>query len=234
MAFFVPPTGYSVILVTDSRATDIKSYLDDWGDIELDVVPAPSTGIEAAVEVLITLRRDVKADLVIVLNGICDVLEKNRKTHKYFMLHDTVSEVVQHYVKQVKRGQELLEIFFDDSKWMFNPLTGADISGYNDPARRNLEGEELMRYHEGKASDPLQGVMDQAVLEINSEIVQINKCNRVFMPYTASYVHRHYSHSYHHTYLHTSDGCHLTAGGKKYWAQQIRKAIDKTRLQDKK
>ena len=77
MAYFIPPSRYSVLVVTDSRATDIKTWLSDWGDVELDVIPAPSTGIEGAVENLITLRRDATPDLVLVLNGICDILKKN-------------------------------------------------------------------------------------------------------------------------------------------------------------
>ena len=233
MAHFVPPSGYSVLVVADSRATDMFNWLDDWGDIDLDVVPAPSTGIEAAVEVLIAQRRDATPDLVIVLNGICDVLTKNRVTHKYFMVQETVPEVVQHYLKQVKRGQELLEIFFDESLWMFNPLTGADISDYNSPERKGLTGAALAKYHESYTPDPLQSVMNQAVLEINTEVGKINKNNKVFTPYTATFVHRHYDKSYHHSYHHMRDGCHLTQEGKKYWANQIVKAIGKTRAQQK-
>ena len=51
-------SSYKVLIVADSRALDINRHLDDSGDIELDIVPAPSTGIEAAVEVLIAERRD--------------------------------------------------------------------------------------------------------------------------------------------------------------------------------
>ena len=233
MAYFIPPPKYDVLVVADSRATDIRAWLNDWGDIELDVVPAPSTGIEAAVEILISLRRDAKPNLVLILNGICDVLEKNRATRKYFMVHESVPDLVQPYMKQVKRGQELLEIFFDDSKWMFNPLTGADICDYNYPKRKELQGKALETYLLNKAPHPGQSVLNQAVLEINSEIVSVNKRNRVFTPYTATHVHRHYDRSYHHSYQHTSDGCHLTDDGKKYWALQIKKAIDKTRNQNK-
>ena len=231
MAYFVPPPRYSVLVVTDSRATDMLKWLDDWGDIDLDVVPAPSTGLEAAVEVLITLRRDATPNMVIVMNGICDVLTKNRATHKYFMVHETVGDVVKHYMAQVKRGQELLEIFFDDSLWMFNPLTGADISGYNSPERKGLTGEALATFHANCPPDPLQSVLDQAVLDINSEIVKVNKINGVFTPYTATFVRRHYDKSYHHSYQHTRDGCHLTQEGKQYWAKQLVKAIGKTRAQ---
>ena len=229
MAYFVPPSRYSVLVVTDSRAADIKRWSTDWGDLELDVIPAPSAGIEAGVELLITERRDVKSDLVIVLSGICDVLTKNRTTHKYFMVHETVQDVVQYYMKQVKRGQELLEIFFDDAKWMFNPLTGADIYDYNSPIRKQLSGDDLMAYHCAKTPDPLQDTLNQAVLEINTEITKVNKVNNVFTPYTATYVHRHYGGAYHHSYQYTNDGCHLTWGAKQYWAKQIKKAIEKTR-----
>ena len=231
MAYFVPPARYTVLVVTDSRGVDMLGWLDDWGDIELDIVPAPSTGIEAAIEVLITLRRDATPNMVIVMNGICDVLTKNRVTHKYFMVQETVADVVKHYMAQVKRGQELLEIFFDNSLWMFNPLTGADISGYNSPERKGLTGEALAVFHANCAPDPLQSVMDQAVLIINTEVGKVNRINKVFTPYTASFVHRHYDKSYHHSYHHTRDGCHLTQEGKKYWATQLVKAIGKTRAQ---
>ena len=62
-------------------------------------------------------------------------------------------------------------------------------------------------------------------------MVKINQTNKVFTPYTATYVHRHYGHAYHHSYQFTSDGCHLTPDGKKYWANQVIKAISKTRAQ---
>ena len=58
MAYFIPPPRYTVLVIADSRALDIKRWSNEWGDIELDVVPAPSTGIEAAVEILIAERRD--------------------------------------------------------------------------------------------------------------------------------------------------------------------------------
>ena len=234
MAYFAPPARYCVLVVADSRALDIHNWLQDWGDIELDVVPAPSTGIEGAVEVLITQRRDAKPELVLILNGICDVLEKNRTAHRYFELHETVEEVVAHYVKQIKRGQELLEIFFDESNWMFNALTGADIADYNNHHRKHMTDEELARHHQEKTPDPLQPVMDQAVLDINSEIVKINKNNNVFTPYTATHVHRHYGHSYHHSYQYARDGCHLKPEGKSYWAREIKKAIMKTRMKSPK
>ena len=182
---------YSVIVVTDSRSGDIRNFLDDWEDIDLDIVHAPSTGIEAAIEVLITQRRDATPNLVLVMNGICDVLVKNKTTHKYFMMHETVKEVVDYYEKQVKRGQELLEIFYDESKWIFNSLTGADICDYNNPIRPHLSDVELAEYHQTKIPDPLQGVMDLAVLEINRKVVNVNKNNRVFTPYTATFMHRH-------------------------------------------
>ena len=166
-----------------------------------------------------------------ILNGICDVLEKNRLTRKYFLINETVSGIVQHYMKQVKRGQELLEIFFDESKWMFNPLTGADISDYNNPDRKKLQGEQLAEYHRNKTRHPHQDVLNQAILEINTEIVKVNKKNKVLTPYTATYVHKHYGSSYHHSYQYTKDGCHLADEGKKYWAKQVKKAIDKTRSQ---
>ena len=225
-------SGYSVIMVTDSRSGDIVNFLDNWGDVNIDIVHAPSTGIEAGVEILIAQRRDATPDLVLMMNGICDILVKNKTTHKYFMMHDTVDETVEYYEKQVKRGQELLEIFFDESKWMFNSLTGADICDYNNPARPQLTGEQLAAYHQSKTPDPLQTVMDQAVLDINRKVVSVNKMNKVFTPYTATFVHRHYSGGYHHSYQHTRDGCHLKPDGKKYWAKEVKKAIDKTRQLD--
>ena len=147
------------------------------------------------------------------------------------MVQDTVDEVVQHYMKQVKRGQELLEIFFDESRWMFNPLTGADISDYNSPERKGLSGEALAAFHRGKTVDAQQHILDSAVLDINIEVGKVNRVNKVSTPYTATFVHRHYGGSYHHSYQHTSDGCHLSQEGKQYWAKQILKAIMKTRNQ---
>ena len=80
--------------------------------------------------------RDATPDLVLVLNGVFDVLVKKRLTRKYFMIAETVPEVVSHYLKQVKSGQEPFEIFFDEAKWIFNPLTGVDICDYNNPDRK--------------------------------------------------------------------------------------------------
>ena len=222
---------YSVIMVADSRSGDINLALPNWEDIDLDIVYAPSTGIEAAIEILITKRRDATPDLVLIMNGICDILVKNRATRKYFMMHDTVQESVEYYMKQVKRGQELLEIFYDESRWMFNPLTGADICDYNTPGRRDMSEEQLIVHHQTKTPDPLQPIMNQAVLDINLKVCEVNKINKVFTPYTATYVHKRYGGNYHHSYHCTSDGCHLTDAGKKYWAKEIKKAIDKTRRQ---
>ena len=196
------------------------------------MVPAPSTGIEAAVEILITRRRDATPDLVLILNGICDVLVKNKVTHKYFIMKETTDDLVKYYKDQLKRGRELLEIFFDESKWIFNPLTGADIADYNNPNRKHMSKEELVVYHSNKVPDEYQHVLDEAVILINGEVGKLNKLNQTITPYTASFVHRHYSGSYHHSYQHTSDGCHLSPEAKVYWAKQIKKAINKTRMMD--
>ena len=220
--------SHHVIMVSDSRSLDLDRYLDDWGNIELDIVKAPSTGIEAAVEILIAQRRDATPDVVMVMNGICDILVKNKTTHKYFMLHDSLDATVQYYVNQVKRGQELLEIFYDESLWIFNPVTGADICDYNTPGRRDFTVDQLSLHHKTKTPDPLQPVMDQAILQINARVGEVNWRNKVVTPYTATFVHRHYNGGYHHSYQHTRDGCHLTDEGKKYWAKQVKAAIEKT------
>ena len=221
--------NYKVLVVADSRACDLDQWLEDWGEISLDIVPAPSTGIEAAVEILITQRRDTTHDLIIIMNGICDVLVKNKVTHKYFIMKETVEELITYYKDQLKRGRELLEIFFDESKWMFNPLTGADIADYNNPIRRHMSAEELVYNHQNKMPDKFQPVLDEAVIEINREIGNLNKLNKTITPYTASFIHRHYSGSYHHSYQYTSDSCHLSLEAKVYWAKQIKKAIEKTK-----
>ena len=226
--------NFKVIMVTDSRSQDLNLYTEDWDGITLDIVKAPSTGIEAAVEILIAQKRDVTPNAVFIMNGICDILVKNKTTHRYFMLNDTVEETVQHYMKQVKRGQELLEIFYDESLWVFNPITGADICDYNTHERRRMTDDLLVYHHHTKTPDPLQPVMDQAVLDINTRIGEVNWKNNVVTPYTASFVHRRYKGAYHHSYQYTSDGCHLTEEGKKYWAKQVKNSIEKTKDKQKK
>ena len=161
---------YRVIMVSDSRALDLDQYCDNWGDIELDIVKAPSAGIEAAVEILIAQRRDATPDVVIIMNGICDILAKNKIAHKNFMLNDSLDATVEHYMKQVKRGQELLEIFYDESLWIFNPVTGADICDYNTPGRRDFTADQMRLHHQTKTPDPLQPIMNQAVVQINAKI----------------------------------------------------------------
>ena len=99
---------------------------------------------------------------MLILNGICDVLVKNKKSQRYFIMKETVEELVLHYKSQLKRGRELLEIFFDDSIWVFNPFTGADIADYNNPQRQHLQGEVLAEYHRNKTPDEFQSVLDQA------------------------------------------------------------------------
>ena len=220
-------SSYKVLLAADSRALDIDKYLGDWGDITLDIVPAPSTGIEAAVELLVSQKKGASPDLILILNGICDILVKNRLTRKYFLIKETDKDLVEHYMAQVDKGQELLQMFFRNAKWMFNPLTGADIYDYNNPIRKQLKGEELAAYHAKKPLDHRQEIINQAVLDINTRVCKVNKNNKVITPYTATY-----GSGYHHSYHYTSDGCHLTEDGKKYWAKQIKKAIDKTRMLD--
>ena len=223
--------SFKVLVVTDSRAVDLKNFMEDWGDIELTVVPAPSMGIESEIDLLISQKKNTNPDMVLVMNGICDILVKNKITRKYFLAHESVDELTAHYLKQVEKGLELLDLYFGKAKKMFNPVTGADVSDYNNTERKKLKGESLAAYHRAKIPDPLQPVLNAAVLQINTEIVKINKGNSVYTPYTATFVHKHYGGAYHHSYQYTSDGCHLTEEGKRYWAQQVKKAITKTRKQ---
>ena len=215
---------YRVLLVTDSRSTNIEKYVDDWENIVLDVVDEPYGGMKAGAEQLVNNKKDESPNAVFVLNGIRDILDRNEHSQMYSFKWQTVSEAVYYYMEQAQEAYNLLRQHFPSVPIAFVSVTGADINKCNAPQRKGLSPRK--RYN---APDPWQEVLNAAVVEINREISVFNKAHGIPSMNVALTVHRFIKgvQGSQPIYSLLEDGIHMKETTKRFWAKELKKCIEK-------
>ena len=207
---------YRVLLVTDGRSADIKTY-EDWENIVLDVVEEPQGGMRAGSELLVRSKRNTYAHAIFVLSGIWDVLHKDERTGVHSMKAQTVSETVKLYMNEVYTTYNLLHEHFPRARITFGTVTGANINTCNRKGMGN--------------PNPLQKVMNDSVSEINTAVTQFNTSHFNITPLLSRLVHKvsKGGNSTFHDYEHLRNGFYLNEANKKFWAKALKNCIQRSK-----
>lgn len=221
------------LIIADSRGRGLQTHIDQLGTKEpgtIHVACHPGAGLELAVLKSLRIIRETKPTLIIVLAGICDLTWKNINTKTIGVRYQKVGENVTQYMKAVRAAYDLLR---SDSATAvsFATLTGVDLTDCNNPHRKNMNNEQYKQYAESsKITHRNQTVINDAILEINLQIVRFNRGNNIRTVWIAGLVHAYIKKSYHHYYRRLSDGCHPDHKTKKAWAVQLVKSITRIQL----
>ena len=97
---------------------------------------------------------------------------------------------------------------------------------YNHRQRARMGAEAYDQYcKRNKEIDNNQQVLDEAVVEINRRITELNKKNNVPTTWLSTVVHSYYRGKHHHNYKRLRDGCHPDEVTKKKWGKLIIKSV---------
>lgn len=214
------------VIIADSRGAGLKKYLDSRdAHGEVTVLAHPGSGYEMAVIKSLTSIREIKPDLVIVVVGICDLTTRNKVTKYTGLRYSTVAANVDHVISSAKSSFELLRNM-GTFKISYATMTGLDIEDYNYPQRRQMNDDEYRYYcSKLKPSNPDQLLLNASVLEVNRQLMAINKCSGTQTTWVGGIVHAYFKHTNHHHYIRLIDGCHLNENTKRAWALQLGKSI---------
>ena len=217
-----------VMVLCDSRGLGLQTKLNDAGPTEFLVRTEPSAGLVMAATKALSEAIKLKPDYIIIAAGICEVTLKNRITKLYTVKCTDVTEATKAYSEAMEETKSLFEDVLPNTKIIFNPVTGVDLTDYNSKSRKGLFGDELKVYHENKELHPMQDTLNATVISINKEIAKFNYNHKVATPWSASLVHKYEKKKYYHHYQYLSDGCHLMDECKEYWAEKFHKANSKS------
>ena len=215
-------------ILTDSRGLGLDDEMRKLGVENFRVFTRKGSGIELAVTMFLSDIVRERPDLVIITNGLCDLTYRNRITKITGLVCQSVDEATTMYQSKMQSAYSLIQSVSGTTSVVFAPVTGVDLTDYNNTTGRHLEGDALQRYHAEKHIHPLQPLLNETIIAVNRLIATFNEQNNMLTPWTANIVHKYYNHKYHHCYHNLADGCHLTTTARCYWAKHLHKCILKT------
>lgn len=131
-----------------------------------------------------------------------------------YLVEGDIEKCVSNFNSKLRCLRDLIVSFNDKlyySKLVMAPITGMDLTSYNGSKSLNIDNQ--------------QALLNQSVINVNTEIARFNRLNNVFTPWTSRIVHHRHRQKYHARYEKLSDdGCHLSDEILQYWAQSLRRS----------
>ena len=215
------------LVLADSRGTGLQQMLEGMGVIGKGLVTVlvyRGAGYEmTAIKAMPTITK-LRPKLIILLTGVCDLTYRDRRTKVTNLRHHTVGDNILHVITAAKAAVDLITST-SDAKVVLATLTGIELKDYNNPARKSMDSEKYKLYNTDKVRHRCQEVLNTSILEINRQLVAINKSNSLPTLWTAGLVHSCFKKAIHHYYVRLADGCHPDSKTKVAWAGLITKYI---------
>ena len=168
----------------------------------------------------------LKPARIILLAGVCDLTFRDRRTKITELRHSTVKANVDQVLSAAKAAWDVLTAV-GTHVVVFATVTGIELNDYNDPQRKFMDAATYKKYNLTKAHHPRQALLNSSILEINRQLVQLNKANSVPTVWLAGIVHSRFKKAIHHYYIRLFDGCHPDNRTKAAWAELLVKYIRK-------
>lgn len=159
--------------------------------------------------------------LIIMLLGICEITRRDRRTRYTQLRMNSAQQIVEHVMLQARMSLGILRQY-GSQQVSYATITGLDLQRYNlNAIRSNPQLKDLLR------SQQQQSLLNQAILEVNRKIVQLNTELLIPTTWAAGYIHRYFRRKHHNYYQRLNDGCHPTDEAAQYWMAQIQKTAEK-------
>lgn len=152
-------------------------------------------------------------DIILIMNGICDVTQLDRRT-RLVSLRSNEAQIIAEYKESMDIVSHHLRILLDSkpAKVIFSQIVGLDIAKCNREWIPNAQQEEL----------------DTSINSVNVEINNYNHDNNVISPWIARDIHKN-TKGYKKTKYQKlgEDGVHLSLELKQKWAAEILASLHK-------
>ena len=222
------------LIITDSRGTGISHIIAK--NIETDNVTVSvhrGAGLQQAARRALPTFRTLNPEIVIIMAGICNITEKNKRTSEIHLRHRTVTDTVIAVMDSVRAAHNIIREQDQKCTVSIATIPGLDLSDYNNKRRKYMTDEEYRKYCKtSKTPHPDQETLNEAILEINRRITRYNENNRIPTTWIAGIIHPIYRRKHHHHYARLQDGCHGTTKTRIHWAKQITRTIAKAQKGD--
>lgn len=155
---------------------------------------------------------DLEPSLIYILAGICDLTRIScRDPWTAALRLPTVDQLVESYLLNMD--------------WAFSCLFSIHtVLGYKPmiifPTQTGLHFATYNSYPDNLVS-PSQAILDDAITNINRNIVTQNSNMAISTPFLASTVHKRLRHKNRTSYSHLADGCHPTEALSACWADKL-------------
>ena len=204
------------LVISDSRGLTLQKIINDIKQAEMiKVISFKGAGYCGAALKAKNIIESFRPNLIIMLVGICDITKRDPNTKKTTLRYKSTQCTVEHVLQQARTSLDMLRQM-GVGRISYATITGIDLTTYNKNSkqqdRQHCEDKELQRQ---------QVTMNQAVLQVNKKIVEINTELNTPTTWTAGYVHRYFRKKHHHYYRRLEDGCHPTSEAAKYWVTQV-------------
>lgn len=149
---------------------------------------------------------------IYVLSGINNLTTINRHNRQVEVAERNPFKAADQFMEELKDTYTYIKSQVQPSvKIITAPVTGMSIASYNGNTTPNKADQQSL---------------NDAVLEINKRIVDLNEVNGLHTPWTSAIVHRYFRKTYHFAYHRLSDdGCHLSDEVKNFWGIKLASAI---------
>lgn len=149
------------------------------------------------------------------LAGICDLTSKNKVSHIVSIRNHNSDHLVRDYCSTLHQAHlRIIQLspLADKLKCIFCPIPGLNFATYN------------KRHHPEDAEN--QGILNEAIVKLNAEVVNFNKLHNNFTPWISRSVHRRHRQTFTNYYDKlASDGCHLSPRLRQHWAETLHEAV---------
>ena len=210
-----------ILVISDSRGLALQKIINEVNQTgTIKVKSFKGAGYCTAVRKAKKTIESFKPNLIIMLVGICDITVRDPGTKKTTLRNKTVQDTTEHVLQEARDSLDMLKQM-GANQISYATITGIDLVTYNmnnkKQDRQPGDDNEWQRH---------QLTMNQAILQVNRKIVEINTEMHTPTTWTAGYVHRYFRRKYHHYYRRLEDGCHPTHEAAKYWVTQILKTAN--------
>ena len=214
------------VIITDSRGQGLQELLNTIPDLAtMQILQSRGAGCVRATLSAVPFIVKTPPDLVILMAGICDITTRNKIT-KLTTIKELSQEVLLQGALTAIESAITILIKHNCMRISIATVTGIELADYNNKERRLMTPVQYDQHMQTtKQFDVHQEIIDTVIVQLNKEIVAINRRARSPTTWTANAVHTYFKKAYHHYYKHLQDGCHATTRTKQYWANQVSRTV---------
>ena len=213
-----------VVLIGDSRVSDLKPLLRNRPDISMIVNSYPGARLHTLRDTAEYMAYNHHYKHIYIFGGINDVTTKDPAlgtvSVNYTCTDDMHTALMSKYIDCLK----VIQKANTEVKVIFLPLIGLDIGIYNGrPRCRRGTGLYLTPWKVGIPSHPKQALVNEAVLAVNETLIALNATQKVHTLLINHDIHKRVrAHTpVKHMYEKLKDGLHPTLDTVGKWANVI-------------